>query len=487
LDLIFDRISKSFPDTGVTACSEVSLGLKEGEILALAGENGAGKSTLLKLAARWMPPDSGEIRLAPGRKLYYVPQLPLLVPEFTLLDNILIGGEGSRFFLSRKKAREKLEGLMDQFSLPFSLDQKAAQLTSNLVPLLGILAALYRDSDILLLDEPTAGLSRQESEELFNLMKTLQGMGKSLLFISHKMEEIHNHCDRVALMSKGQLEGIYPQSEATPELIGHKLFGSPNPVKIQKQDTPTGAPLYQMDQAVVTGEGRNRLDHLSFTIHEGELLAVTGIRENGLSCLEDTAAGMRTILSGSVHLGGKDLTQAKPADLRHKGVSYVPADRLIRGASLDNSIAENLLLLRSPRFFKGGWFQFRGAMQFVREIIGQFRIKGKARHPMARLSGGNVQKVILGRELEWNPRLLILSEPTWGLDLSSKNEVYQEIREIQKKGTAILLLTTDYQEALSLGDRVGVIFQGQMKSPKSPEEWTTETLGMAFLGMDYED
>ncbi|WP_028974597.1 ATP-binding cassette domain-containing protein [Spirochaeta cellobiosiphila] len=481
--LQFDNVSKSFQETGVKACQNINLFLNKGEILGLVGENGAGKSTLMKIGAGWIAPDEGNVKIAKDSRLYYVPQMPLIIPQFSLLDNIMLGTEGTKLVLNRHTAEVKLKALMETYHLPFDLHSKGKDLSSNLFPLLGILSALYRDADILFLDEPTAGLSKIESEQLFVLMKQLQSEGKTLLFISHKMEEIHKLSDRIALLIRGRLEGIYNKEDISPNDIGSKLFGSNEFIYEESLAPKPEWLVYKMNHVKVKGDGRNVLEDFELNIHNGEILAITGIRENGLSCLEDTAAGMTEVLNGDILLLNESITKAEPADLRQLGVSYVPSDRLMRGASLDNNIAENLILLRSPRFFKKGWFEFHRAFQFVKDIIEQFSIKGKASQKMRRLSGGNLQKVILGRELEWNPKLLILSEPTWGLDLASKKDVYSEVRKIQEKGTAILLLTTDYQEALTLGDKVGVLFNGQMAEPRPPREWTPESLGKAFLGM----
>ena len=489
----------------------ISLTLARGEVLALLGENGAGKSTLMSILFGHYVADEGSIEVfgqspPPGQPraalaagIGMVHQHFTLADNLTVLDNVLLGTEPLwQPFSRRSEARAKLLAVSQQFGLPVSPDAKVGSLSVGERQRVEILKALYRGARILILDEPTAVLTPQESEALFDTLAQMVAQGLSIIFISHKLAEVLRVSHRVAVLRQGKLVAEAAAQGTTQGQLAQWMVGHALEAAERRPAQNVGEPICTLINVRTAPTGRDRLNDVSLTLRAGEIVAIAGVSGNGQVALADVLCGVRAATTGQVTLRGAPL-QARPAWLVSQGVARIPEDRYAVGLVGDLPVWENAVSerLRSHWFghpwFRAFWVKRRAARQHAQRVAETFDVRGGGVDTPARsLSGGNMQKLILGRALmppqddagntAAAPQLNVAHQPTWGLDIGAVMFVQQQLINARDAGAAVLLISDDLDEVLALGDRVAVMHDGHLSEARAAEGWTREEIGLAMAG-----
>ena len=492
-----ERITKRFP--GVLANDRIDLEIEPGKIHALLGENGAGKSTLMNILSGRYRPDEGEIFI--GQKpvkfnsprdalesgIGMVHQHFMLIPNQTAAENIILGLRSPRFFLHPARIEKEVEKLSKAYSL--SVDPKAIidELSLGQQQKVEILKLLYRNAEILILDEPTAVLTPSEIEELFVTLRNIAKEGKSVIFITHKLEEVMEIADKITILQRGHvIAHLTPEEVESRRELARLMVGREVVLKVEKEPVPLGEVVLQLrDCSGFDERGHQAFHRITFAVRRGEIFAIVGVAGNGQSELVAAITGLRPMSGGELLIFGRPLRKGA-APLR-ESVGYVPEDR-IGMASLPNlDLVDNLVLTSYPQFCRGGFFRKDVATKGVEGLLPKFHIAAPNVGVLARqLSGGNLQKLILARELFKGPKLLIAEQPTHGLDIGATEEVWSELLK-QRETAGILLVSGDLKEVLSLSDRIGVIFRGRLMNVFSTEdeEWIEE-IGPLMAGVRQE-
>jgi len=495
--LEMSHITKRFP--GIVANDDVSFDLRKGEVHALLGENGAGKSTLMNILYGLYHPDGGEIRIgdkavqlgspsaAIDAGVGMVHQHFMLIPVMTVAENIVLGDEPrhAEVFLDIGEANERVREISDRFSLAVDPKAKIEDITVGQQQRVEILKALYRNADILVLDEPTAVLTPQEAGELFGIVRGLTEQGKSIIFISHKLNEVTEIADRITVLRRGKLIDTIPAAGATEESLAQLMVGREVSFRVDKSaSNPTDTLLEVRDLHVFDDRGIEKVRGISLDIRAGEIVGLAGIDGNGQTELIDAMTGLRRAASGSVKVSGKYVTAASAHGHFEAGLGHIPEDRQRRGLVLEFSIAENIALhdyRRAPdsRF---GWLFPSRLIERGARLIQEYDVRGGGPQTRASgLSGGNQQKVVLAREIDRDPQALIAAQPTRGLDVGAIEFVHRRLVEERDEGRAILLVSLELDEVLSLSDRILVIYEGEIVGEFTPDA-TEEELGVAMTG-----
>jgi ABC-type uncharacterized transport system ATPase subunit len=495
--LKMDGITKVFP--GVRANDQVTFDLVPGEIHALVGENGAGKTTLMKILYGLYRPDSGTIRLrdkaiviknprdAIARGIGMVHQHFMLVPPFTVLENIVLGRESQTAGVLRleEPAREITE-IMERNGLPVDLSARVEDLPVGLQQRVEILKILYRGAEILVFDEPTAVLTPQEVVELFKTFRMMRDQGKGLIFISHKLDEVLEIADRITVIRRGQVVKTLLQEEASKPLIAELMVGKPVFLHVEKAPPSPGKVVLEVRELRQRSERGNLvLDGLTLAVRAGEIYGLAGVEGNGQSELVRAITEAVRLESGDVLLEGSSVLSWDVRTRRDHGIGHIPEDRHRYGLLLPFSLAENLVLGRHHRrpFVRGSVVDSGKMRQYARESIESFDIRTPNElTPANALSGGNQQKVIVAREMRFDPILLVAAQPTRGVDVGATEFIYQQLIKARERGKAVLLVSADLDEILSLSDRIGVIFKGRIIKEFRQEEATKEQVGLYMTG-----
>ncbi len=491
------HITKRFP--GIVANDDVSLDLREGEVHALLGENGAGKSTLMNILYGLYHPDEGEI-LIKGKPVRLgspsaaidagvgmVHQHFMLIPVMTVAENIVLGVEPTRegVLLDITEAERRVQEISDRYGLAVDPHARIQDITVGQQQRVEILKALYREADILVLDEPTAVLTPQEAQELFEVVRQLTQRGKSIIFISHKLNEVLEIADRITVLRRGKLIETLPATGATEESLARLMVGREVLLRVAKTPAQPSEPLLQVsDLHVYDDRGIEKVRGVSFEVRAGEIVGLAGIDGNGQTELIDAMTGLRGVTSGTVIVDGQDVTSKSPHGHLEAGLGHIPEDRQRRGLVLEYSIAENIALhdYRSPPASRFGWLFPRRLIERARRLIQDFDVRGGGPNTRAgSLSGGNQQKVVLAREIERDPKVLIAAQPTRGLDVGAIEFVHRRLIEERDEGRAILLVSLELEEVLSLSDRILVMYEGEIVG-EFPPTATEEELGCAMTG-----
>ena len=492
------NITKRFP--GIVANDNITLQLKRGEIHALLGENGAGKSTLMSVLFGLYQPEEGTIKKdgvevkinnpndANALGIGMVHQHFKLVECFTVLDNIILGVEPNKCgFLQKVDARKKVLELSERYGLHVDPDALIEDISVGMQQRTEILKMLYRDNEILIFDEPTAVLTPQEIDELMATMKEFAREGKSILFISHKLNEIMAVADRVTVLRKGKCIGTVNTCDTNKQELSNMMVGRPVQLVIDKTPAHPGEEILHVEDLCVLSHlhKRNAVDHVSFNVRAGEIVCIAGIDGNGQTELIHGLTGLDKITGGSVTLCGETITHAS---IRRRGrnMSHIPEDRHKHGLVLDFTLEQNMVLQRykEPQFQHGGFIRRDAVREYADRLIEQFDVRsGQGAVTIARsMSGGNQQKAIIAREVDRDKPLIIAVQPTRGLDVGAIEYIHKQLVAQRDAGKAVLLVSLELDEVMSLSDRILVMYEGQIVGELDPKQTTVQELGLYMSG-----
>jgi general nucleoside transport system ATP-binding protein len=490
-------VTKRFP--GVVANDHVDLDLRKGEVHALLGENGAGKSTLMNILYGLYRPDEGEILLN-GKKVVFgsakdaidrgigmVHQHFMLIPVMTVAENIVLEVEPTKagVLLDYGKAVERVREISQQYGLTVDPTAKVESISVGRQQRVEILKALYRNAEILILDEPTAVLTPQEAGELFAIIKSLQAGGTSIIFISHKLNEVLEIADRITVLRRGKKIDTVPREGATEDGLAKLMVGREVLLRVDKKPAEAGDALLEVRNLHVNDErGLPAVRDVSFRVRAGEIVGIAGVEGNGQSELIEAITGLRHAESGEVVVDGEVIHRPSARRMLDVGVGHIPEDRQRRGLVLEFSIAENIALhdYNKPPDSRFGWLFPRRLIERARGLIREFDIRGGGpTTPGGSLSGGNQQKVVAAREVSRDPKVLVAAQPTRGLDVGAIEYLHRRLVEERDEGRAILLLSLELDEVLSLSDRILVMYEGQIVGEHEPGV-TEEEVGLEMLG-----
>ena len=493
------NITKRFP--GIIANDNVTLQLRRGEIHALLGENGAGKSTLMSVLFGLYQAEEGFIRKdgevvtinnpndANALGIGMVHQHFKLVECFSVLDNIILGVEDTKNgLLQRDKAREKVMALSQKYGLQVNPDALVEDISVGMQQRTEILKMLYRDNEILIFDEPTAVLTPQEIEELLQIMRNLAAEGKSILFITHKLNEITAVADRCSVLRKGKYIGTVEVKGCTKADLSRMMVGRDVEFAVQKQESHPGDVILEVKNLTVASKlsKKHAVDDVSFTVRAGEIVCIAGIDGNGQTELVYGISGLESPVSGSISLHGKDITHAPIRKRSTMGMSHIPEDRHKHGLVLDYTLEDNLVLQRyfEPEFTKAGFLRRKNIRTYAQRLIDDYDVRSsQGPVTIARsMSGGNQQKAIIAREIDKDPQLLIAVQPTRGLDVGAIEFVHKQIVAQRDAGKAVLLVSLELDEVMTVSDRILVMYEGRIVGELDPKKTTVEELGLYMAG-----
>lgn len=492
-------IGKTYPG-GVIANNGVNLTINAGEVHAVVGENGAGKSTLMKILFGIERPDRGTLLLDGKPVSFSNPREAInagigmvfqhfsLVPSFSVYENVVLGSEprsGVRFH--RQQAIETVRALSEKFRLSVDPLPPVGQLPVGQQQRVEILKALYRDARILILDEPTAVLAPQEVEELFVAVRALVKQGRTVIFIAHKLPEVLEISDRITVMRAGKSVGEVAAREVTEKSLATMMVGREVALRVDRAANQ-GALACEIKALKVTGEnGATLVDDLNLRVHAGEIVGLVGVEGNGQSELLEAVAGLRPIADGIAYLDGKSLAPLSILERRAAGLASIPEDRLARGLATGASVAENLVATRldDKRYVRNGLLDLKAIKANAEKLIERFSIRvGGPGAAVGTLSGGNMQKVVVARELSEQPKLLLVNQPSRGVDLGATQFIWRSLTDARDAGAAVLLSSADLSELLALADRLVVLYRGKIVAAfLNSDDLTPETLGTYMLGI----
>lgn len=491
------NIVKSFGE--VHAVKDGQFNLIKGEIHSLIGENGAGKSTMMKLLYGMYPIDSGEIivkgqsmgkldpKLAIQHGIGMVHQEFMLVNDLTVLENVILGFEPKKGLqIDFDKARKEIQHFIDQYNMEIQLDKKVSQISVGEAQRVEIIKTLMRGADIIILDEPTAVLTPQETKKLFEILNNLKKEQKSLVFISHKLNEVMEISDRISVMRQGLHMGIVSKEETSPLDLTKKMIGREVFLHIDKTYEKAGKRILDVQDVWIPSQKESsKIRGLSLHVNEGEIVGIAGIDGNGQSELIEAITGLRPVEKGHIFLDGKEITNFSPKKVREVGLAHIPEDRNTRGLNRTMSIEENLVAVEVDKApFSRGMVMNTAAMdRHSEEMVKRFDIRPTDyKLPTSSLSGGNAQKVVVAREVSMNKKLLVAAQPTRGVDIGAIESIQKTLEEAKKNGAGVLLVSTELEEITSLSDRIIVIHEGTITGELSAGEANENNLGLLMMG-----
>lgn len=496
--LQIEHIRKTFP--GVVALDDVSFSVAPGEIHTLLGENGAGKSTLMNVLTGLYHPDSGRMHLhgAPvhftsprdslGCGIGMVHQHFMLVPAHSVFENILLALDKVPLIYNRKHYRQKIQKLIDTFELDLDLDSEVWKLSIGAQQWIELIKLLLRDCRLLILDEPTAVLTPQETDRLFKVLRLLQQQGKSIIFISHKMREVMEISDRVTVLKKGCSIATLERGHFDAETLAGLMIGQDRIPQWQKNLQMSEKIILDIKNLSVRNDrGLADLDNFSLQLKEGEILGIAGVAGNGQKALAEALTGLKEISKGKIFAGDIDMTHSTARSSYISGIAHIPEDRKSIGIAPDLDVADNLIMKSFKNsLFRRGIFQNRSAIRRnAEEKVTRFAIKsGPDGSPVRYLSGGNIQKVIIARELSESPKVLVALYPTRGLDIGSAEYIHKVIVDGAGRGMSTILIAEDLDELLKLSDRIAVMFRGKLVGYVDPRQTSREEIGLMMSGED---
>ena len=495
-----NHIRKEFP--GIVANDDITLQLRKGEIHALLGENGAGKSTLMSVLFGLYQPEAGTIKKngvevkinnpndATALGIGMVHQHFKLIEVFTVLDNIILGAETTSKlgFLKKKEARKKVQELSEKYGLKVNLDAKVEDITVGMQQRVEILKMLYRDNDILIFDEPTAVLTPQEIDELMEIMRGFAKEGKSILFITHKLNEIMAVSDRVTVLRKGKYIGTVNTKDTSKQELSNMMVGRPVQLEINKDDADPAEVVLNVEGLTVPSKihKNDAVKDVSFNVRKGEIVCIAGIDGNGQTELIHGLTGLEKATAGKIEICGQDVSHASIRKRSQAGMSHIPEDRHKHGLVLGFTLEQNLVLQKymEPQFQNHGFIKFDEVRKYADKLIEDYDVRsGQGPVTVARsMSGGNQQKAIIARELDRDEPLIVAVQPTRGLDVGAIEHIHKQLIAERDKGKAVLLVSLELDEVLGLSDRILVLYEGEIVGELDPKKTDAQELGLYMSG-----
>ena len=493
------HITKEFP--GIKANDDITLQLRRGEVHALLGENGAGKSTLMSVLFGLYQPEQGTIRKngkevqirnpndANALGIGMVHQHFKLVECFTVLDNIILGVEPNKLgFLQKAEARKKVVALSEKYGLRVDPDALVSDISVGMQQRVEILKMLYRDNEILIFDEPTAVLTPQEIDELMEIMRGFKKEGKSILFITHKLNEIMAVADRCTVLRKGKYVGVVDIAGTTKEELSRMMVGRDVQLEVEKAPAKPGEVILDVQDVTIPSatHKKNAVKDVTFQVRAGEIVCLAGIEGNGQTEFVYGLTGLEKVSGGRISFCGKDITHASIRERSKDGMSHIPEDRHKHGLILDYTLENNMVLQRywQPEFQNHGFIRKDKVREYSDRLIGQYDVRsGQGSVTIARsMSGGNQQKAIIAREIDRDPKLLVAVQPTRGLDVGAIEYIHRQIVAERDKGKAVLLVSLELDEVMNLSDRILVMYEGEIVGEFDPKTTTVQELGLYMAG-----
>ena len=493
------HIRKEFP--GIVANDDITLQVKYGEIHAILGENGAGKSTLMSILFGLYHADSGTIKVhgkeaalknpndATRCGISMVHQHFQLVRNFTVTENIILGNEGA-FVLHRREASKKIKALSEKYGLNIDPDMKIEDISVGMQQRVEILKMLYRDAQILIFDEPTAVLTPQEIDDLMRIMKNLAKEGKSIILITHKLNEIKTVADRCTIIRRGKMIGVVDVASTSMQDMAAKMVGRPVNFKVDKTPSRPGRAILEIKNlSVMNAKNVAGVKNFSLSVHEGEIVGLAGVDGNGQSELVEAITGLTPIAGGSIFIDGEDASAFTIRERNESGIAHIPEDRQKRGIIPTGSIAENIAVKDFYRwpFSKRGILDDKYINSYAEDVVNNFDVRSGEgiKSPAGKLSGGNQQKLIIGRELSVKPKLLIAVQPTRGLDVGAIEYIHKQIVAQRDKGNAVLLVSLELDEVFNLSDKIAVISGGELIDIVKTQETDEHAVGLMMAGVKH--
>ena len=493
------HITKEFP--GIKANDDITLQLRRGEVHALLGENGAGKSTLMSVLFGLYQPEQGTIRKngkevqirnpndANALGIGMVHQHFKLVECFTVLDNIILGVEPNKLgFLQKAEARKKVVALSEKYGLRVDPDALVSDISVGMQQRVEILKMLYRDNEILIFDEPTAVLTPQEIDELMEIMRGFKKEGKSILFITHKLNEIMAVADRCTVLRKGKYVGVVDIAGTTKEELSRMMVGRDVQLEVEKAPAKPGEVILDVQDVTIPSatHKKNAVKDVTFQVRAGEIVCLAGIEGNGQTEFVYGLTGLEKVSGGRISFCGKDITHASIRERSKDGMSHIPEDRHKHGLILDYTLENNMVLQRywQPEFQNHGFIRKDKVREYSDRLIGQYDVRsGQGSVTIARsMSGGNQQKAIIAREIDRDPKLLVAVQPTRGLDVGAIEYIHRQIVAQRDAGKAVLLVSLELDEVMNLSDRILVMYEGEVVGELDPKTTTVQELGLYMAG-----
>ena len=488
---------------GVNANNNCNLKIEKGEVRALLGENGAGKSTLMNVLYGLYSPTSGEIywkgqkveitspKAAIELGIGMVHQHFMLIPALTVIENVVLGmNSGKKGVLNLKAEAQKFESLAKEYNMHMDPFIEVWKLTVGEQQRLEILKALYRGADLLILDEPTAVLTPQEVEELFSMIKKLTGEGHTVIFISHKLNEVMTICDSISVLRLGNLVATINAKDTNKEELARLMVGRDVSLKFDKKPAVLGNVVLEMKKVeCFNDKGVRALKDVELTLQGGEILGIAGVDGNGQSELVEAITGLRKISKGQVFVNGNDITNKSPREILEQNVGHIPEDRHKRGVVLSMTLIENIMMMNyfKEPFAKGIKLNWKNIYENADRIINQYQVKTPSKDElMKNLSGGNQQKIVLGREISKEPNLLIAMHPVRGLDIGATEYVHKKLINERNEGRAVLLISGELEEVISLSDRIAVMYEGKIMCVVDAKNASIQELGLMMAGTKLE-
>ena len=483
----------------VQAVKNGQFNLFPGEIHSLIGENGAGKSTMMKLLYGMYDIDAGEIIVKGEKVSHLTPKIAIqmgigmvhqefmLVNELTVLENIILGFEPKKgLTIDFEKAREMVQHYIDQYGMDIQMNKRINQISLGEAQRVEIIKILTRGADTIILDEPTAVLTPQEAKQLFVILNNLKQNGKSIIFISHKLDEVMQISDRISTMRQGNYIGTVQKSETSPAQLAQMMIGREVFMNIEKKESTSGATVLKVENLWTSGEKEiSKIRGISMDVKAGEIVGIAGVDGNGQSELIEAITGLRKVERGTVILDGKDITNLSPREIRKKGMNHIPEDRNVRGLNRTMSIMNNLVSVSIDNgpFSRRSVIQEKEMYEHALELAERFDIRPRdPRISTQSLSGGNAQKVVVAREITLGGKLLVAAQPTRGVDIGAIESIHTILEHAKEKGTGILLVSADLEEILALADRILVMYEGKITGSMLASEADESKLGVLMMG-----